>query len=61
MEFSVWLAFFAASWAISLSPGAGAIAAMAPAPGDRLMAHEAAKKPSQTENSMMRLLQDPSL
>lgn len=28
MEFSVWLAFFAASWAISLSPGAGAIAAM---------------------------------
>jgi len=28
MEISVWLAFFAASWAISLSPGAGAIAAM---------------------------------
>ncbi|HEX2009502.1 MAG TPA: LysE family transporter [Roseateles sp.] len=28
MEFSVWLAFFAAAWAISLSPGAGAIAAM---------------------------------
>lgn len=28
MDFSVWLAFFAASWAISLSPGAGAIAAM---------------------------------
>ncbi|MGM9481526.1 LysE family transporter [Roseateles sp. NT4] len=28
MEFSVWLAFFAASWAISLSPGAGAVAAM---------------------------------
>jgi len=28
MELSVWLAFFAASWAISLSPGAGAIAAM---------------------------------
>jgi homoserine/homoserine lactone efflux protein len=28
MEFSVWLGFFAASWAISLSPGAGAIAAM---------------------------------
>ncbi|WP_310388524.1 LysE family transporter [Roseateles sp.] len=28
MEFSTWLAFFAASWAISLSPGAGAIAAM---------------------------------
>ena len=28
MDFSVWLAFFAASWAISLSPGAGAVAAM---------------------------------
>jgi homoserine/homoserine lactone efflux protein len=28
MEFSVWLAFFAASWAISISPGAGAVAAM---------------------------------
>jgi len=28
MDFSVWLTFFAASWAISLSPGAGAIAAM---------------------------------
>jgi homoserine/homoserine lactone efflux protein len=28
MEFSTWLAFFAASWAISISPGAGAIAAM---------------------------------
>ena len=28
MEFSTWLGFFAASWAISLSPGAGAIAAM---------------------------------
>lgn len=28
MEFTVWLGFFAASWAISLSPGAGAIAAM---------------------------------
>lgn len=28
MALSVWLAFFAASWAISLSPGAGAIAAM---------------------------------
>ena len=28
MEFSTWVAFFAASWAISLSPGAGAIAAM---------------------------------
>lgn len=28
MEFSIWLTFFAASWIISLSPGAGAIAAM---------------------------------
>lgn len=28
MEVSTWLAFFAASWAISISPGAGAIAAM---------------------------------
>jgi len=28
MELSVWLAFFAASWAISISPGPGAIAAM---------------------------------
>ncbi len=28
METSTWLAFFAASWAISLSPGAGAVAAM---------------------------------
>lgn len=28
MAVSVWLAFFAASWAISLSPGAGAVAAM---------------------------------
>ncbi|WP_077038014.1 LysE family transporter [Pelomonas sp. KK5] len=28
MEFPVWLTFFAAAWAISLSPGAGAIAAM---------------------------------
>ena len=28
MELSTWLAFFAASWAISLSPGPGAIAAM---------------------------------
>jgi len=28
MAFSMWLAFFAASWAISLSPGAGAVAAM---------------------------------
>ena len=28
MEFSTWLAFFAASWAISLSPGPGALAAM---------------------------------
>jgi homoserine/homoserine lactone efflux protein len=26
--FSTWLAFFAASWAISISPGAGAVAAM---------------------------------
>ena len=25
---SLWLAFFAAAWAISISPGAGAIAAM---------------------------------
>jgi threonine/homoserine/homoserine lactone efflux protein len=24
MELAVWLAFFAASWAISISPGAGA-------------------------------------
>ncbi len=29
MSFSTWLAFFAASWAISFSPGPGAIAAMA--------------------------------
>lgn len=28
MDFSIWLTFFAASWAISLSPGAGAVAAM---------------------------------
>lgn len=28
MEFSTWLSFFAASWAISISPGPGAIAAM---------------------------------
>ena len=28
MHFSVWLTFFAASWAISISPGAGAVAAM---------------------------------
>ena len=28
MELTTWLAFFAASWAISLSPGPGAIAAM---------------------------------
>ena len=28
MELQTWLAFFAASWAISLSPGAGAVAAM---------------------------------
>jgi homoserine/homoserine lactone efflux protein len=28
MEFAVWLRFFAAAWAISLSPGAGAVAAM---------------------------------
>jgi homoserine/homoserine lactone efflux protein len=28
MEWSVWLGFFAASWAISISPGAGAVAAM---------------------------------
>ena len=28
MELQVWLAFFAASWAISISPGAGAVAAM---------------------------------
>lgn len=28
MELSTWLAFFAAAWAISLSPGAGAVAAM---------------------------------
>jgi len=28
MEPSTWIAFFAAAWAISLSPGAGAVAAM---------------------------------
>ncbi len=28
MELSTWLAFFAASWAISISPGAGAVAAL---------------------------------
>ena len=28
MEWTVWLAFFVASWAISLSPGPGAVAAM---------------------------------
>lgn len=28
LELSTWLAFFAASWAISISPGAGALAAM---------------------------------
>jgi homoserine/homoserine lactone efflux protein len=28
VELSVWLPFFAAAWAISLSPGAGAVAAM---------------------------------
>lgn len=28
MSFSLWLAFFAASWAISLSPGPGAVAVM---------------------------------
>jgi homoserine/homoserine lactone efflux protein len=28
MDLTIWLAFFAASWAISLSPGAGAVAAM---------------------------------
>jgi homoserine/homoserine lactone efflux protein len=28
MDLSVWLAFFAAAWAISLSPGPGALAAM---------------------------------
>mgnify|MGYP002783676035 FL=1 len=28
MDFALWLAFFAAAWAISLSPGAGAVAAM---------------------------------
>lgn len=28
MEFTIWLTFFAASWAISISPGPGAIASM---------------------------------
>ena len=28
MDFTVWLTFFAASWAISFSPGPGAVAAM---------------------------------
>lgn len=28
MELGTWLAFFAAAWAISISPGAGAVAAM---------------------------------
>jgi homoserine/homoserine lactone efflux protein len=28
MQWTTWLAFFAASWAISISPGAGAVAAM---------------------------------
>lgn len=28
MDFTTWLTFFAASWAISISPGAGALAAM---------------------------------
>jgi homoserine/homoserine lactone efflux protein len=28
MDISLWLTFFAASWAISISPGAGAVAAM---------------------------------
>jgi homoserine/homoserine lactone efflux protein len=28
MQLNTWLAFFAASWAISISPGAGAVAAM---------------------------------
>jgi len=28
MDLSTWLAFFVASWAISISPGAGAVAAM---------------------------------
>jgi homoserine/homoserine lactone efflux protein len=28
MDLQVWLAFFVASWAISISPGAGAVAAM---------------------------------
>jgi homoserine/homoserine lactone efflux protein len=28
MDVTIWLSFFAASWAISISPGAGAVAAM---------------------------------
>ena len=28
MDLTTWLTFFAASWAISISPGAGAVAAM---------------------------------
>lgn len=28
MELTIWLTFFAAAWAISISPGAGAVAAM---------------------------------
>src|SRR5690606_24495759 len=28
MDLTTWLAFFAVSWAISISPGAGAVAAM---------------------------------
>ena len=28
MAWNLWLAFFVASWAISISPGAGAVAAM---------------------------------
>ena len=28
MALSTWLAFFVAAWAISISPGAGAVAAM---------------------------------
>ncbi|HSN78912.1 MAG TPA: threonine transporter RhtB, partial [Rhodoferax sp.] len=28
MELATWLTFFAASWAISISPGPGAIASM---------------------------------
>ena len=28
MDFSVWLAFFAASWVIAISPGSGAVLSM---------------------------------